>query len=128
MGPSQKAPSGRPISHRARNQIQCAIMLPLLETHRDAIADLCRRFHVRRLEVFGSAARGHDFDPARSDVDFLVAFDAAYRLDSFDDYFGLKEGLEALLGRPVDLVVESAIRNPYVRAEIEHARERLYAA
>jgi uncharacterized protein len=48
-------------------------MLPFIEAQRSAIAELCRRFHVRRLDVFGSAARGTDFDPSRSDVDLLVS-------------------------------------------------------
>ena len=103
-------------------------MLPRLAALRLEIADLCRRFHVRRLEIFGSAARGDDFDPVRSDFDFLVEFEPGYRDTAFDDYFGLKEGLEALLDRPVDLVVEKAIRNPYFQAGIERAREPLYAA
>ncbi|HZZ63539.1 MAG TPA: nucleotidyltransferase domain-containing protein [Roseiarcus sp.] len=47
-------------------------MLPLIAERRSEIADICRRFGVRRLAVFGSAARGRDFDPARSDLDFLV--------------------------------------------------------
>ena len=75
-----------------------------------------------------SAARGDDFDPTRSDVDFLVEFDPARRLHAFDDYFDLKEALEALLGRHVDLIVERAIRNPYFRASVERARELLYGA
>lgn len=94
---------------------------------REALATLCRRHRIARLEVFGSAARG-DFDPARSDVDFLVEFDSAHRIQAFDDYFGLKEGLERLLGRSVDLVVEKAIRNPYFRASVERAREPVYGA
>ena len=49
-------------------------MLPFIEAQRAAIAELCRRFHVRRLDVFGSAARGTDFDPSRSDVDLLVSY------------------------------------------------------
>jgi predicted nucleotidyltransferase len=59
---------------------------------------------VRRLNLFGSAARG-DFDPQRSDVDFLVEFDRTHT-DAL--YFGLKEALEGLLGRPVDLVESGA--------------------
>ena len=102
-------------------------MLESIATQKTEIAALCRRFHVRRLELFGSAARG-DFDPAESDIDFLVAFDAARRLDAYDDYFGLKEGLEELFGRPVALVVEAAIRNPYFRAGVESAREPVYDA
>ena len=59
-------------------------MLPLIHARREEVAELCRRFHVRRLEVFGSAARG-DFDPERSDVDFLVEFDPDRRANAFDD-------------------------------------------
>ncbi len=49
-------------------------MLPLIEAHRTEVAELCRRYHVERLEVFGSAARGTDFDPQRSNVDRLVTY------------------------------------------------------
>ena len=89
------------------------------------LAELCRRFGVRRLDLFGSAATGA-FDPSRSDVDFLVEFDEdSTRL--FDRYFGLKESLEALFGRPVDLVTESALENPYFRARVEAERRPVYA-
>jgi len=47
-------------------------MHPSIAAKRPKIVEICRRFHVRRLEVFGSAARGDDFDPACSDADFLV--------------------------------------------------------
>jgi len=102
-------------------------MLKSLDAKRAEIAALCRRFHVRRLEVFGSAASG-GFDPARSDVDFLVEFDGDPRALSLATYFGLKEALEALLGRPVDLVEANAVDNPYLRASIERARQPLFAA
>ena len=103
-------------------------MLPLIEAQKQRIGELCRRFHVRRLEVFGSAARGDDFDPQRSDVDFLVEFDAHPDADSFGTYFGLKEALEALLGRPVDLVMPGAVENPYLKAAIDRSREPVYGA
>ncbi len=93
---------------------------------REAIADLCRRFGVRRLSVFGSALTDR-FDEVHSDVDFLVDF----RPDStslFDSYFGLKEELESLFGRPVDLVTTSALENPYFAASFEAYAEELYAA
>jgi predicted nucleotidyltransferase len=77
---------------------------------RAALAELCRQFDVTRLEVFGSAARGDDFDLAHSDADFLVNFapgtDAADRLSRF---FGFQTALEVLLGRPVDLVERPAL-------------------
>ena len=102
-------------------------MQPIVETHIAELRKLCRRFHVRRLEVFGSAARG-DFDPQRSDMDFLVEFEADARAGTLDTYFGLKEALEALLGRPVDLVMPGAIENPYLKRSIEESRETVYAA
>ncbi|HLY58626.1 MAG TPA: nucleotidyltransferase domain-containing protein [Stellaceae bacterium] len=91
------------------------------------IARLCRRFHVRQLDVFGSAAR-EDFDPMRSDVDFVVHFEPDHPLGGLEAYFGLKEALEALLDRKVDLVSHAAIRNPYLKRSIEAGRETIYAA
>ena len=102
-------------------------MLPLLETHRDAIADLCRRFHVRRLEVFGSAARGEDFVAESSDADFLVEF-AADTPPDLRSFYGAKAELEQLLGRGVDLVEPGPVRNPYVLASINRHRAPMYAA
>ena len=103
-------------------------MLPLIEQHRPEITALCRRFGVRRLAVFGSAARERDFDPARSDVDLLVEFEPISPGAYVDVYFGLKEGLEQVFGRPVDLVADAAIRNPYFRQGIEQSKALLYAA
>ena len=103
-------------------------MIPLLQSHSSEVAEICRRFHVRQLDVFGSAARGGDFDPGKSDIDLLVTYDPAVPRPGLAGYFGLREALSSLLGRPVDLVMEGAVRNPYIRADIEQARERLYAA
>jgi predicted nucleotidyltransferase len=103
-------------------------MLPTIAERRAEIAELCRRFRVRRLELFGSAARGSDFDPSRSDVDVLVEFDAAAGIPDLDRFFGLKEALAALFQRPVDLVMAGSVRNPFVRSAIERSRELLFAA
>ncbi len=101
-------------------------MAPLVEQHRDEIAALCRKHGVRRLELFGSAARG-DFDPANSDVDFFYEFDAdPCRLA--DRFFGLMEDLERLLGRKVDLVSSQDARNPYFLQVTNRHRVTLYAA
>jgi predicted nucleotidyltransferase len=75
---------------------------------RDALAAICRRHSVSRLEVFGSAARSGDFDPVRSDADFLVTFESAVRND-LGALVELKDELEKLLGRPVDLVEREAV-------------------
>lgn len=103
-------------------------MIDEISLHREDLRALCRRFHVRRLELFGSATRG-DFDPDRSDIDFLVEFDRSHPdALSLKTYLGLKELLEALLGRPVDLVEPTALRNPYLRAGIEGSREPVFEA
>jgi predicted nucleotidyltransferase len=103
-------------------------MINEIELHREELRALCRRFHVRRLDLFGSAARG-DFDPEHSDVDFLVEFDREHpEALSFNTYFGLREALEALLGRPVDLVEPGAVRNPYLKASIDGSREPVFEA
>jgi predicted nucleotidyltransferase len=104
-----------------------AIMIDEIQAHREELRTLCRRFRVRRLDLFGSAARG-DFDPVRSDLDFIVEFDRNAPQNPFDSYFGLKEGLEALLGRKVDLVELSAVRDPYLKASIEQSREPVFEA
>lgn len=90
------------------------------------LGEVCRRRGVRRLELFGSAARD-DFDAVESDLDFLVEFKPG-DTHAFGSYFGLKEDLEALFSRPVDLIMAGAVRNPYVRAEIDRDRTLLYAA
>ena len=86
---------------------------------------LCHHLHVRRLEVFGSAVSG-EFDPARSDIDF-VEFDPNHRNDVFGDYFALKEELEFLFGLSIDLIVERAMRNPNFRANVGRTRGPAYA-
>jgi predicted nucleotidyltransferase len=101
--------------------------LTLTTRQRSALAALCRRHHVRQLDLFGSAARG-TFDPARSDLDFVVSFDALPPADFADAFFGLQEALVALFGRPVDLLTAESIRNPYLRESIERTRQVLYAA
>ncbi len=95
--------------------------------HRTEIDQLCRRFHVLRLELFGSAFRD-DFRVEESDLDFLVEFSADPAHQYADDYFGLKEALEGLFDRPVDLVSVAAIRNPYFREAVERDKALLYAA
>ncbi|HEY6797121.1 MAG TPA: nucleotidyltransferase domain-containing protein [Kineosporiaceae bacterium] len=102
-------------------------MNPLVERSLPQIEDLCRRYRVRSLHAFGSVLTD-SFDPARSDVDFLVEFDDAASIDYVDAYFGLKENLEQLLHRPVDLITTTSLRNPYFRNQIMRTRQSLYAA
>jgi hypothetical protein len=102
-------------------------MIQEIEAQAAAIESLCRRFQVRRLELFGSAAAGA-FDPQSSDLDFLVEFGELQANEHADAYFGLREELERLFGREVDLVVAGAVKNPYLREGINRSRALLYAA
>lgn len=99
-----------------------------LESNIEAIRDLCREFGVARLEIFGSAT-GAAFDPERSDVDFLVEYLPNTDLGPWmTRYFELEERLAELLGRPVDLVMVGALRNPYFIQSVNDSRRLLYAA
>jgi uncharacterized protein len=103
-------------------------MHPLILAKRDQLAAACRRHGVIRLDVFGSAARGRDFDPARSDADFLVDFAST---NARDHYLDLEEELELILGRKVDLLDRRAIeasRNYIRRETILNGAEAVYAA
>jgi predicted nucleotidyltransferase len=102
-------------------------MTSFFDQRRAEVEAPCRRYHVRRLELFGSAATGQDH-PGESDLDFLVEFDALPPGGYADAYFGLLEALQSLSGRPVDLVVASAIKNPYFRQSVERTKTLLYAA
>jgi uncharacterized protein len=97
-------------------------VLELIETHREQIAELCRRYGVQRLDVFGTAARETDFDPERSDVDLLISYRPDQPGPRMTEYLALRDALTELLGKPVDLVMAGALDNPFVRAGIERSR------
>jgi predicted nucleotidyltransferase len=102
-------------------------MIAELENHRTNIADLCRRYGVQRLDVFGSAATAETFNPDRSDLDLLVEFDAHPEMGPADQYFGLLEELENLFQRMVDLVSVRGLRNRYFIASVNRTKQVLYA-
>ncbi len=98
---------------------------PLTAASTEALGSLCRQYAVSRLDLVGSAADGR-FDPARSDLDFLVQFEPLHSRAYADAYFGLQEGLASLFRRPADLITEAALENPFLRDSIEAQRRRLY--
>lgn len=102
-------------------------MNEIITTRREQVVELCRKHHVRRLAVFGSVLRD-DFDPERSDIDFLVEFEPTANLALPGDYFTLLDELTKLFSRKVDLVSWEGVRNPYFKREIERSQELLYAA
>ncbi|MCY4149006.1 MAG: nucleotidyltransferase domain-containing protein [Bacteroidetes bacterium] len=95
---------------------------------REMLVELCRLHGVTRLEIFGSGARGVDFDPETSDVDFLVEFCHQDENRTLGQYFDFRNALSLAVGYPVDLVEAGAIRNPYLRVAINKSRELIYAS
>jgi predicted nucleotidyltransferase len=104
-----------------------ALIEPRLAAQRGAVAALCRRYGVVALDVFGSTADGR-FDPSSSDYDFIARFAPREAGDSLGRrYLAFSEALESLLGRPVDVMTDHPIANPYLRAAVAASRRPFYA-
>jgi hypothetical protein len=98
-----------------------------MSRHLDAIQRLCDDLSVRELRVFGSAVTDR-FDPAHSDMDFVVEFLDPDAPGIADRYMALVEGLELIFQRPVDLVTRQAMKNPVFRHTVDSTSQSLYAA
>ncbi len=101
-------------------------MEPVIEKNRQAIAELCRKYHVAKLDVFGSLVAG-GFNES-SDIDFLVEFDTDVNKYRFDNFFELLRAMEQLFHRRVDLVEEGGLRNPYFVKRLNETRRPVYVA
>lgn len=93
----------------------------------DEIHELCHKYNVQRLDLFGSALRD-DFVPERSDLDFLVEYKAMPPEDHADSFFGLWFGLQDLFKRDVDLIERKTVKNPYIGQAIHATRVMVYVA
>ncbi|MFC1537626.1 nucleotidyltransferase family protein [Gemmatimonadota bacterium] len=102
-------------------------MVAVIDKNQDAIKQLCIRYKVRRLELFGSAAED-SFDPRESDIDLLVEFDSLSPVEHADAFFGMQQEMQEILGLPVDLIERAPIRNPYFLQSIDRKKVVLYAA
>lgn len=102
-------------------------MIADVQEKREELEALCRKYEVRRLELFGSAASGQEFDPDRSDLDFLVEFETTNQLGLSDRYFGLWDDLHSVFGREIHLLTTSSLRNPYFIASVNATRQTVYA-
>ena len=96
-------------------------MISVVSEQAAELEKLCLRYNVLRLDLFGSAATSQ-YRPEESDLDFVVEFQPLPDGTYADTYFGLLEALERLFGKSVDLVVDSAIKNPYFRQSIEETK------
>lgn len=102
-------------------------MIPAIQNQTDTLISLCLNYGVQRLELFGSAATSSKLNDV-GDLDFLVEFQPKAYKAYADTYFGLLEDLQQLFGRPVDLVVGSAVKNPYFLQSIERTKTLVYEA
>jgi predicted nucleotidyltransferase len=98
----------------------------LLSRNRELVRELCLEQKVRALEIFGSATRA-DFDPSRSDLDFLVEFQDPDRPGIADRFLGLAEGLERIFQRNVDLVTQRSLKNPVFIGAVNRTKQVVYA-
>ncbi len=98
--------------------------MKLIREHLDAIKTLCQSHRVSRLYAFGSVLTD-DFSE-HSDVDLIVDFEEMQVLDYSDNYFDLKFSLEKILERPIDLVEDKAIKNPYFRNAVDRTKRLIY--
>jgi uncharacterized protein len=99
-------------------------MLNYLEPHKSEIASLCEKHKVKTLFAFGSVIRD-DFKPD-SDIDLIVDFKPIIIEQYADNYFSLKFSLQEILKKPIDLLEEKAIKNPYFKKAIEQQRQLIY--
>ena len=96
----------------------------LIDKNRQAFAQLCERNNVSTLYAFGSSVHG-PFNP-NSDVDVLVTVDVTDDLERGGALINIWNGLEDLFKRPVDLLTENSLKNPYLRKEIERTKVLVY--
>jgi hypothetical protein len=98
-------------------------MISVIENRLADIALLCRSHKVAKMYLFGSAATGKAIP---NDIDFLVTFGEVPLYNYFDNYIDLKDSLESLLEKPVDLVEEKTLSNPYLIASINRTKLPVY--
>ncbi|MDO9714379.1 nucleotidyltransferase family protein [Paracraurococcus lichenis] len=100
-------------------------VLPVTSEALAALPELCERFGVLRLALFGSAATGH-FNPEDSDIDLLVAFREPPPGGYAEAFFGLQSALVGLFGRRIDLVTEASLKNPWFRRQVLSEARQLF--
>ncbi|MDO8545153.1 MAG: nucleotidyltransferase family protein [Opitutaceae bacterium] len=101
-------------------------MTPFLQQHREPLARLCRSAGIKRLAAFGSVVRS-DFRPD-SDVDLLVEFSDVESPGYAERFMQFADAAERILGRPVDLLTTTSLRNPYLKRRIEREAVEIHAA
>ena len=103
-------------------------MIGAVLEHKRELGDLCRRFRVKKLDLFGSAVTEGSFDNGKSDIDFAVEFEAMEPVAHARAYFGLLAALQDLFSCPIDLIEIKAVTNPYMLESVNKQRREIYAA
>ncbi len=98
--------------------------MDLVESNIDAIKALCKSHYVNRLFIFGSVLTNRF--KRNSDIDLIVDFQGVDLYNYADNYFDLKDSLERLFNREVDLLEDKAIQNPYLRQSIDSSKQLIY--
>ena len=98
--------------------------MSIIDRHSNTIINLCVSHNVKRLYAFGSVLTENFTD--ESDIDLIVDFDPMEVGDYADNYFDLKFSLQDIFKRPVDLLEEKALKNPYFRQAIHQHRKVVY--
>jgi len=101
-------------------------MTSIIRDNKQKLTELCEKFSVAELDVFGSVA-GDDFDAETSDLDFLVEFDNSVK-NRFDNFFSLQQALTKLFGRAVDLVEPGGLKTPYSIKQVNKTKRCVYVA
>jgi uncharacterized protein len=98
--------------------------MKIIKEHINELISLCEKYHVAELYVFGSVVSGNF--TKESDIDFIVRFSGVEPLDYFDNYMELKEKLEDLYARKVDLLEIQTIKNPVLKKSVDRDKIKVY--
>ena len=98
--------------------------MKLIENHIGKLQNLCDKYHVDKMYLFGSALNSN-FN-SKSDIDFLVKFKPIELAKYFENYMAFKENLKKLLGREIDLVEQQTLKNPILINSIDKNKELIY--
>lgn len=101
-------------------------MIDLIQEKKEDLKQLCVKYEIARMYVFGSAVSNNFHD--QSDIDILISFKEIPFDRYTDNYFNLHAELELLFGRKVDLLTERSLNNKFLIESINQTKELLYAA
>lgn len=97
-----------------------------IKSYEEKIKKICIELHLKKLDLFGSATTDK-FGP-NSDLDVIVEFEKNDDYNHFDNYFALKERLQNIFHRPIDIIIDGSVKNPYLKASIAQTRKNIYVA